>query len=288
MIWQSRKSPKNKLVPIIHPCTTTLRFVIFSLSFVFPPLFLTCLWRSSISRCEFHSHLSRLWVCFQATAECKGLTKADSVQATWVGSLAMWNRERVVTANYWTTPAPEIKATASHERTGHGFRGCGSVEGDVGGVEGWVGWKGDRSDLKLQRQSAQEGSMSDFLGVSEVWGWLTPEGRQLRCLWRKACTGVWMAPCCSFVGNSENAPSWHRYYILILMHSGMTSQIWPECLVGILLTVKNAWETDCIHSRRICAIHWLSNMYKQCQYCVTVYSTALSLLLIKVNALMFG
>ncbi len=173
-------------------------------------------------------------------------------------------------------------------KDGAGFRGCGSVEGDVGGVEGWVGWKGDRSDLKLQRQSAQEGSMSDFLGVSEVWGWLTPEGRQLRCLWRKACTGVWMAPCCSFVGNSENAPSWHSYYILMLMHSGVTSQIWPECLVGILLTVKNAWETDCIHSRRICAIHWLSNMYKQCQYCVTVYSTALSLLLIKVNALMFG
>lgn len=107
---------------------------------MFPPLFLTCLWCSSIRRCEFHSRLSGLWVCYQATAESKGLTKADSVQATWVGSLAMWNRERVVTANCWTTPAPEIKAIASHGRTGLGLKAVGAWKERL---RGWRmgGWK---------------------------------------------------------------------------------------------------------------------------------------------------
>lgn len=77
----------------------------------------------------------------------------------------------------------------------------------------------------------------------------------------------------------------------MLMHSGMTSQLWPESVVGILLTAKNVWEKDCIHSQRIFAIdycHWLCSIYKQCQCCITVYSTDLCLELIKVNILMFG
>ncbi len=160
MIWQSRRSPKNKLVLIIHPCTTTLRFVVFSLSFVYPPLFLTCLWHSSISRGEFHSRLSRLWVCYQATAECKGLTKADSVQATWVGSLTMWNRERVVTANYWTTPAPEIKATASHERTGLGLEAVGAWKERLGGWR-MSGWK--RGQVRFEVTEAERS------GGKHVW-----------------------------------------------------------------------------------------------------------------------
>lgn len=184
-----KEAPKNKLVAIIHPCTTTLRFVVFSLSFLLPPLFLTCLWCSSISRWEFHSPLSGLWVCYQATAESKGLTKADSVQATWVGSLAMWNRERVVTANYWTTPALEIKAIASHGRTGLGLKAVGAWKERL---RGWRmgGWKkGDGPDLKLQRQDAQEGSMSDFLGgvrslrLANPRGQTTPVSQEEGTLW---------------------------------------------------------------------------------------------------------
>lgn len=152
-----KEAQKNKLVAIIHPCTTTLRFVVFSLSFVFPPLFLTCLWCSSIRRCEFHSRLSGLWVCYQATAESKGLTKADSVQATWVGSLAMWNRERVVTANYWTTPAPEIKAIASHGRTGLGLKAVGAWKERLRGwrMGGWKkgGWVRFKVTETLRREA---------------------------------------------------------------------------------------------------------------------------------------
>lgn len=109
--------------------------------------------------------------------ESKGLTKADSVQATWVGSLTMWNRERVVTANYWTTPAPEIKAIASHGRTGLGLKAVGAWKERL---RGWRmgGWKkGDGSDLKLQRQGAQEGSMSDFLGGDRSLRLANPRGQ---------------------------------------------------------------------------------------------------------------
>lgn len=40
-----------------------------------------------------------------------------------------------------------------------------------------MGGKGDRSDLKLQRQSAQEGSVSDFLGGVRSLRLANPRGQ---------------------------------------------------------------------------------------------------------------
>ncbi len=170
------KSPKNKLVPIIHPCTTTLRFVIFSLSFVFPS-FIPDVFMVLINQPLRVSLPSVQTVSvFPGNRRVQRVNEGRFCTGHMSGSLAMWNRERVVTANYWTTPAPEIKATASHERTGLGLKAVGAWKEMLGELkDGWV--EKGTGQIWSYRDRALRRKQVWLLGVSEVWGWLTPEGR---------------------------------------------------------------------------------------------------------------